>query len=144
MGYNSRLHPFVARDGNGFGSVATDGSENIAIFSPWASGQVLGARFVNGTTSTVASGTTAGSSLNLYVYKNASNAASIVASVRAGAVATYGTLALTLSTSTALQRFVNGDVLIAEAVGGAGNDTSQAGAFIEVSYMYAYDDDAQV
>lgn len=136
MGYNARLNPNGARTAS-FASVATNASSNIPVVSPTASGQVISARFVNGTTSSVASGTTAGSAVNCYVFKNASNAASIVASGRLGQVATYGTADLSISTDTALSRFVNGDVLLAEFVGGVGNNRNNAGCFIQVGFMYA-------
>lgn len=137
MGYNARLNPM--QSGVNFGSVATNSSAHTVVLSPLGSGQVLGARFINGLTSTVASGTTAGSALNVYVYKTASDtAASAVASARLGAVATAATAALTMSTATALTRFANGDVYLAELIGGAGNNVSNAGCRVQVAYMYAH------
>lgn len=136
MGYNARLNPRQIQTGS-FGSVATDGSALQVLFSPSASGQVVGARFVNGNTATVASGTTAGSAMNVYVYKTASATGSRVASAALGAVGLLGTGTLTLSTSTTLTRFSNGAVYCAELVGGAGNDNSNAGAAVVIDVMYA-------
>jgi hypothetical protein len=144
MGYNARLAPRGARTTE-FASVATDGSSLNVLFSPSLSGQVLAARFINGPTATVASGTTAGSALNVYVYKTASNtAASAVASAALGAVGTLATATLTMSTSTALTRFTDGAVYCAELIGGAGNNNSNAGAKVELFFEYAHaaDDDA--
>lgn len=137
MGYNPRANPFIAT-GTPYASVATDASSVNVLFSPLQSGQILGARFVNGAAATVASGTTAGSALNVYVYKTASSTDSQVASARLGAVATLATSALTMSTATALTRFDAGAVYLSELVGGAGNDNSTAGARVQVAYMYAH------
>lgn len=136
MGYNARLNPRSHRTTE-FGSVATDSSALNVVFSPSASGQIIAARFINGPTATVASGTTAGSALNVYVYKTASNTGSRVASAALPAVATLATATLTMSTSTALTRFANGAVYCAELVGGAGNNADNTGAKVEVHYMYA-------
>lgn len=137
MGFNARLAPKRAHAV--FGSVATDGSSLAVLFSAERSGQMLGARFVNGVAATVASGTTAGSSLNVYVYKTASDtAASALGSARLGAVATLATATLTLSTATNLTRFDAGAVYCAELIGGAGNDNSTAGAHVQVHYMYGW------
>lgn len=138
MGYNARLNARQITTGS-FASVATDSSSLQVLFSPTLAGQIISARFVNGATATVASGTTAGSALNVYVYKTASDtAASAVASARLGAVGTLATSTLTMSTSTALTRFSNGNVYCAELIGGAGNDNSNAGAMVQVSVMYGH------
>lgn len=137
MGFNARLAPKRAHAV--FGSVATDGSSLAVLFSAERAGQMLTARFVNGAAATVASGTTAGSALNVYVYKTGSStSASVVASKALGAVATLATATLTMSTSTALTRFSAGDVYCAELIGGAGNDNSTAGAHVQVHYMYSW------
>lgn len=143
MGYNARLNPAVRK--TAFASVASDSSTLQVLFSPSLSGQILNARFINGATSSVASGTTAGSAVNVYVYKTASSTtASNVASARLAAVATLATATLTMSTSTALTRFSNGDVYCGEIIGGAVQDPLQAGACIQIAYCYgqARDDTA--
>lgn len=137
MSYNARLNP-RSFSSEPIGSVATDGSSaTLPIFSPSAAGQVIAARFINGNTATVASGTTAGSALNVYVYKTASSTDSQVASAALGAVATLATATLTMSTSTALTRFTDGSVYCCDVIGGAGNDNSNAGARIQIDVMYA-------
>lgn len=146
MGFNARLHPQTAGCTPSFGSVATDGSEIQTLFAAERAGQVLGAIFWNGTANSVASGTTAGSAVNVYVYKTASAAGSRVASARLAAVATLATQALTLSTATGLTRFSEGNVYLSEVVGGAGmtTDGNTLGSKIILRYMYAEatDDDA--
>lgn len=137
MGYNARLNPMQAV--TNFGSVATDGSACNTLFNACFPGQILGARFVNGATSSVASGTDAGSSLNVYIFKNASDtSASVVASSRLAQVATLATINLTLATSTSLQRFSAGDSYFGALLNGAGNDANNAGAILQVSYMYGW------
>lgn len=139
MPFNARLDPRQAATGT-FASVATNGSANQIIrWVPIASGAFINARFVNGTTSSVASGTTAGSAMNVYVYKTAiDTAASVVASARLAQVATLATQAMTLSTSTTFNRFSGGEQYIAEVYGGAGNARDNAGAYIVLDYMYAH------
>ena len=137
MGYNARLHPYVVA--TNFGSIATGGSALNVLFNPNRGGMVIGARFVNGATSSVASGTTAGSALNVYVYKTASDtSASAVASARLGEVATLATAAVGLATSTALTRFSAGDVYCAELSNGAGNERDNDGCVVQIAYMYAF------
>lgn len=136
MGFNPRANPHTQKAQ--FASVATNASSNLPVVCPAGAGQILGARFVNGATSSVASGTTAGSAVNVYVYKTASSTDSQVASARLGQVATLATATLTMSTSSALTQFSNGDVYLAEFVGGAGNNRDNAGCFIQVSFMYAH------
>lgn len=146
MGYNPRLNPIAAVTGS-FASVATNSSALQVCFSAERAGQIIGARFINGATSSVASGTTAGSAMNVYVYKTASDtAASAVGSARLGQVDTLATATLTMSTSTALTRFAAGAVYAAEILGGAGNNRNNAGACVQVDFMYAHaaDDDATI
>jgi hypothetical protein len=137
MGYNARLHPHHAV--SVFGSVATDATASPTLFSAAFPGQILGARLVNGATASVASGTTAGSSLNVYVTKNASDtSASALCASRLAAVATLATINLALATSTSLQRFSAGDTYGAHLVGGAGNDADNSGLIVQLSYMYGW------
>ena len=143
MGYNARLNPPSAVTGS-FASIATNGSAHQILFSPVGSGQIVGARFINGATSSVASGTTAGSSMNVYVLKNeiaSASTASIVAASRLAQVATLATATLTMGTATGtsnVQRFVNGDVYVAHIYGGVGNNRNNAGAVVQVDYIYGH------
>lgn len=142
MGYNARLNPQSQTTGS-FASIATNSSAHQVIFSPVGSGQIVGARFINGATSSVASGTTAASAMNVYVLKNeiaSASTASILGSRRLPEVATLATATLTLNTSTSTntQRFVNGDVYVAHIYGGAGNNRNNAGCSVQVDYIYGY------
>lgn len=139
MPFNARMDPRQAATGT-FASVATNGSSNQIIrWVPIGSGAFINVRFVNGTTSSVASGTTAGSAMNVYVYKTAiSTTNSVVGSARLAQVATLATQALGLSTSTTFNRFSGGEQYIAEIYGGAGNDRDNAGAYVVIDYMYAH------
>jgi len=105
-----------------------------------AAGEVVRVLFVNATTSSATSGTTAGSSITVNLYKNASATASVIATFNGSgtAVATLGTATLITSgtAGTTNGRFASGDALIGEVVGGVANDGSQAGAFIQVEYIY--------
>lgn len=123
-----------------FGSVATNASARNGIMRMAGSGQVLNAFIVNGTTTSIVSGTTAGSSVTITLYKNASNAASIISSFNGSGttVATAGSATLVTS-STANSRFVAGDLLIAEFTGGAANNASNAGCWVQVDYVYGYE-----
>lgn len=137
MAYNTRLHPQHRATGT-FASIATNGSSaQFFQWTPTGAGQIFAARFVNGSTSSVASGTTAGSAMNVYVHKNAiDTAASAVASGRLAEVATLGTQALSVSTSTSLTRFSGGEQYIGQVFGGAGNNRNNAGAYIQIDFMY--------
>ena len=138
MGFNARINPQSAMTAS-FASIATNASATNVLFSPEQSGQIIGGRFINGATSSVASGTTAASAMNVYVMKTAiDTAASVVCSERLGQVATLGTATLTMSTSTALTRFTNGAVYLAQVYGGAGNNRNNAGAIVQVDFMYAH------
>jgi hypothetical protein len=103
-------------------------------------GSVVGATFINGTTSSATSGTTTGSSASVILYKNASNAGSIIATFNGSGtnVATLGTATLltTVAGSTNAS-LVAGDVLLGVVLGGAANNGSQAGAFIQVDVQYS-------
>ncbi len=123
------------------GSIATNGSSYFPIGGPMPyAGEVLGAYFQNGTTSSATSGTTTGSSASVILYKNASSAGSIIATFNGSGtnVATLGTATLLVSgtTGTVNAKFSAGDILIGEVDGGAANNGSQAGAFIAVDVMY--------
>lgn len=141
MGFNAKNHPVNIRTAT-IGSIATNGSSNVPLtWTPTRSGQIIGVRFVNGTTASVASGTTAASALNGYLYKTTPNSGSIVASARFGVVATKATALMTLATSTALSRFTGGEYYELEIDGGAGNNASNAGAYVEIDIIYGHQQD---
>lgn len=139
MGFNPRLYPLSAESAT-FGSVATNSSARIPFFVAKAAGQVLGASIVNGTTASVASGTTAGSAVNVYLTKTSTATGSRIASFNGSGtdIATQASQALTMSTSTALTRFSAGDLFFAEVVGGAANNASNAGLFVQLDYIYGH------
>lgn len=134
-----RTFPLTERSAT-FASVATNGSSYIPVMVAGTSGEVVRALFQNGTTSSATSGTTTGSSASIVLYKNASNAASIIATFNGSgtSVATLGTATLLTSgtAGTTNGRFVAGDILIAEFRGGAANNGSQLGCFVQVDYVY--------
>ncbi len=120
------------------GSIATNGSSYFPITGPMrAAGSVTGAYFMNGTTSSATSGTTTGSSASFIIYKNASNAASIIATFNGSgtSVATLASAVL-ISSSSANAILAVGDQVIGEVRGGAANNASQLGAFIAVDITY--------
>jgi hypothetical protein len=124
------------------GSIATNGSAAF-IFGPMTfPGQVTGAWFQNGTTSSATSGTTTGSSASVVLYKNASSAGSIIATFNGSgtAVATLATAALVTSgtAGSTNSQFAAGDKFIAQVLGGAANNGSQADAVIAIDYVYGY------
>lgn len=139
---NQRLGPQSA-NGATFASVATNSSSYLPVFRAHAAGQVLGAYFVNGTAASMASGTTTGSSASIVLYKNASATASRISTFNGSgtAVATLGSASL-ITSSTANSRFAAGDLLIAEYIGGAANNASNAGSFVQVDFVYGYADGA--
>lgn len=136
MGFNPRLSPLTTQSAT-IGSIATNGSSYFPIHRAAAAGEVVAAYIVNGTTNAITSGTTTGSSASVILYKNASNAASRISTFNGSGttVATLGSAALVAS-STANARFVAGDLLIGEVAGGAANNASNAGAFIQVDIVY--------
>lgn len=136
-----RLFPLTARSAT-IGSIATNGSSYFPIMIAASSGEVVRALFINGTTSSATSGTTTGSSASVILHKTASNAGSIIATFNGSgtAVATLGTAQLVTSgtAGTTNGRFVAGDILIGEVRGGAANNGSQLGAYIQVDYVYGH------
>jgi hypothetical protein len=144
MPENDALRRVTVRSAT-IGSIATDASSYFPITGPQPhAGEVIAAYFQNGTTSSATSGTTTGSSASIVVYKNASNAASVIATFNGSGtnVATLaaGTLLKSGTAGTTNSRFAAGDRLIGEVKGGAANNGSQAGAFIEVALVYGYAD----
>lgn len=134
-----RTFPLNIRTNGNLAEVATDASSYVPIIAMPASGEVVRARFINGTASALTSGTTAGSSASITLYKNASHAASVIATFNGSGttVATLGTAVLNTSgtAGTTNGRFVAGDLLIGEFTGGAATVVG-AGALIEVDYIY--------
>lgn len=123
------------------GSIATNSSSYFPIAGPQRyAASVLGAYFVNGTTSSATSGTTTGSSASIVLYKNASNAASIIGTFNGSgtAVATLASAVILHSgtAGTTNASLIAGDQLIGEVRGGAANNGSQAGAFLVVDVQY--------
>ncbi len=123
------------------GSIATNSSSYFPIGGPQRyAGSVLGGYFVNGTTSSATSGTTTGSSASFVLYKNASNAASIIGTFNGSgtSVATLASAVLLTSgtAGTTNASLAAGDQLIGEVRGGVANNGSQAGAFIAVDVQY--------
>ena len=121
--------------------VATDASTYFPILRMATGGEVIRALFVNGTASSLTSGTTTGSSASVILYKNASSTASVIATFN-GSGTTVATLAsATLLTSgttgTINGRFSAGDLLIGELAGG-GATVVGAGSYILVYYVYGH------
>lgn len=135
-----RLFPFTIRSTGNDAEIATDASSYFPIMRMATNGSVLTARFVNGTASALSSGTTTGSSASMVLYKNASNAGSIIATFNGSgtSVATLATAALVTSGTTGSTNgvFVAGDLLIGEMRGGVASVVG-AGAYIAVEFDYA-------
>lgn len=133
-----RLGPLTVKSAT-FASVATNGSSYVPVFRAASSGEIVRALFQNGTTSSATSGTTAGSSATIVLYKTASSAGSTISTFNGSgtAVATLGT-GLLVTSSTANGRFVEGDLIIAEFRGGAANNGSQLGSYVQVDYVYGH------
>ena len=138
MGLNARLAPITYR-GATFGSVATTASARERIFSAPVAGEIVGARIVNGTTTSVVSGTTTGSAVSIVLYANASGAASRIATYNGSgttiATAAVEPLLTSGTTGTTNGRIASGSQVIAEFVGGVANNASNAGLFVEVDFM---------
>lgn len=141
-GINQRLAPENQRT-PGFASVATNSSSVLPIMVASASGQVVRALFVNSGVSSATSGTTTGSSASFVLYKNASSAGSIIATFNGSGtnVATFSSATLLTSgtAGTTNSRFVAGDLLIGEFLGGVANNGSQAGSYIQVDFVYGHE-----
>lgn len=133
-----RLHPL--RADAVFASVATNASSVLPVLRAAADGEVVAAYFVNSAVSSATSGTTTGSSASFILYKNASSAGSVIATFNgSGTNVAINTAATLLTSGTAGStngRFSAGDLLVAEVVGGVANNGSQAGAKIQVDYVY--------
>lgn len=146
MPHNDILRPQRLRV-RPFASVATNSSTQIVLNGPMAfAGEVVRAMFVNGTTTQATSGTTTGSSASIVLYKNASNAGSVIATFNGSGttVATLGTASL-LTSGTAGStngRLAAGDILVGEFIGGVGNDSDNSGCFISVDVIYGRFDGA--
>ena len=123
-----------------FASVATNSSAINPLGRVPFIAQVLAVRAINSAVTSVVSGTTAGSAVTLTLYKNASNAASIIASFNGSGttIATQATQAMAFS-GTVNYRLAAGDVLLAEFLGGVANNASNAGLIVEMDYVYGYE-----
>src|SRR3990167_6662244 len=125
MGLNERLSPATHKSGT-WGSVATKssamagGAAPVFFVAPVA-GEVVGARLVNGTTTSIDSGTTTASGASVILYANASGTASRIATWNSSGtiVATSGVAALVISgtTGTTNARLASGSALLAEFLG---------------------------
>lgn len=117
-------------------SIATNASAlSLPIFNAARAGQVTGIRFVASTSQPAA--TTTASGLTITVYRNASNAASIVGTfntsgtgVAAGSMA-EGVVATTVS------KFAAGDTLLVEETGGAAMGSTLS-SVVFVDYVYGH------
>jgi hypothetical protein len=138
MGLNERLAPNTNRSAT-FGSVATNSSARERIFSAPVAGEIVGARIVNGTTTSVVSGTTTGSAVSIVLYANASAAGSRIATYNGSGttIATAAVQALLTSgaSGTVNGRIASGSQVVAEFIGGAANNASNLGLFVEVDFM---------
>ena len=137
-----RLSPRTVNSAGTFGSVATNASATIGQFCAPATGQVIGARIINASANAVTSGSTAGSSVTISIYKTASAAGSVVASFNGSGttIATNASRAMTLNTGTSANlRFTAGDVFLVEYTGGAANNASNAGLFVSLEYVGGYE-----
>jgi len=109
------------------------------MFTAPVAGEIVGARIVNGTTTSIVSGTTTGSSASIVLYANASGTASRIATYNGSGttIATAGSQALLTSgtTGTTNGRIASGSAVVAEFIGGAANNASNAGCFVEVDFL---------
>lgn len=119
-------------------SIATNASAIQPIFRFPAAGEVVGLRFTASTSQPAA--TTTASGLTVTLYKNASNAGSIVGTFNTSGtgLATNAGAAGVLTTAT-LKKFAANDLLLIEETGGAAMG-STLGAFVNVDYIYGYED----
>lgn len=136
MGYSNRLNPDQVKFQ--IPVTATNASSQGAVCVAAFPGEVLGATIV--ANSAIVSGTTTGSSGSFVLYKNASSAGSIIATFNGSGtqIAAYGSQALQTSgtAGSANARFVAGDGLVAEYLGGVGQTGVVTGAAIVVDIIY--------
>lgn len=137
MGYNNRLNP----DQVGFNLpvTATNASSIGAAFVAAFSGEVVGASVIANLA--IVSGTTTGSSGSFIVYKNGSSAGSIIATFNGSATGIASGAAQALVTSgtagSTNARFVAGDTLHAEYIGGVAQTAVITGSRIAIDVIYA-------
>ena len=139
MGLSGRLAPVTYKSAT-FGSVATNASARSRIFSAPVAGEIVGARIINGTTASIASGTTTPSAVSIVLYANASDSASRIATFNGSGttIATVGQQPLLTSgtAGTTNGRIAAGSQVIAEFRGGAAIGASGAGdSFVEVDFL---------
>lgn len=120
-------------------SIATNASAIQPVFAAPAAGEITALRFIASTSQPAA--TTTASGLTITVYKNASNAASVMATFNTSGtgLATNAVGTGVLSTTTALRKFAAGDVILIEETGGVAMG-STLGAYVNVDYVYGYTD----
>ena len=137
MGLNARLAPITYH--STFGSVATNSSARQLIFLAPVTGEIVGARIVNGTVTSVVSGTTTGSAVSIVLYANASATGSRIATFNGSgttiATAARQELLTSGTTGTTNGRIASGSQVIAEFIGGVVNNASNAGLRVEVDFM---------
>lgn len=137
-----RLFPLSEKSAT-FASVATNASSRLPIMVAATSGQVVRAVYQHATATGFASGTTTGSSGSVVLYKNASNSASVIATFNGSGtnVATLASATLLTSgtTGTVNSRFVAGDLILAEYLGGVAQTGSTLGAFVQVDFVYGHE-----
>lgn len=142
MGFNPRLTPLTAQ-AQFPGSIATNASEIHPFFVAERAGQIVGGSGTIITTGVqaVTSGTTAGSSVYIHIYKTASATASCLGSFNGSGttIATQSSRTFSLGTSTTLHQFAAGDMYFAMFTGGAANNVSNAGLKVQMNYMYGYE-----
>ena len=142
MSFN-RLNPQSKSYGPGL-SIASNGSlAATPFFTAPAACEVIGAKFVNGARTSIASAApaTGTSAVSIVVYKNASGTASRVGSIHNdGTVIGSASTTMGLNTTTSLLKLAAGDTLWAEVSMGASSTSNLAvGWFVQVDLVYGYE-----
>ena len=138
------INPKTVRYGPGL-SIASNGSLAVTpvFMAPYA-GEVVAARFHNGGRTTIASATTTGSGVTITIYKNASNAGSIVGTLTSSGTAIGSTVAgmkFVLSSTASLKKFAADDVLLLEVTQGANSAVAFAVSWlVDLDVVYGTED----
>lgn len=118
-------------------SIATNGSAlSLPIFSAARAGQVVGIRFVASTSQPAA--TTTASGLTITVYKNASNAASIVGTFNTSGTGVAANATGAGVVATTVSKFAASDILLVEETGGVAMGSTLS-SVVFVDYVYGYE-----
>ena len=119
-------------------SVATNASAmSLPIHSFPVAGQVVGLRFIASTSQPLA--TTTASGLTITVYKNASNAGSVVGTFNtSGTGVAAGVSAAGVITGGSVAKFAVNDTIIVEETGGVAMGSTLSSVVI-VDYVYGYE-----